>query len=137
MDSNWKSLPNYFGEKSTKKNWLAVVDNSGSMTMGNGQAMNVALSLGIYIAERNTGIFKNQMITFSAIPHFLTPNDAWNITEKVNYILLLIGLLLCAGLVFGCADPDAKIKIVKGVYGSGKDYLMLSAALAVTLGGAV
>lgn len=87
MDSNWKSLPNYFGEKSTKKNWLAVVDNSGSMTMGNGQAMNVALSLGIYIAERNAGIFKNQMITFSAIPHFLTLNDAWNITEKVNYIL--------------------------------------------------
>lgn len=26
-------------------------------------------------------------------------------------------------------DPDAKIKVVKGVYGSGKDYLMLSAAL--------
>ena len=26
-------------------------------------------------------------------------------------------------------DPDAKIKVIKGVYGSGKDYLMLSAAL--------
>ena len=26
-------------------------------------------------------------------------------------------------------DPDTKIKVVKGVYGSGKDYLMLSAAL--------
>lgn len=26
-------------------------------------------------------------------------------------------------------DPDTKIKIIKGVYGSGKDYLMLSAAL--------
>ena len=26
-------------------------------------------------------------------------------------------------------DPDAKIKVVKGVYGSGKDYLMLAAAL--------
>ena len=26
-------------------------------------------------------------------------------------------------------DPDAKIKVVRGVYGSGKDYLMLSAAL--------
>jgi PhoH-like ATPase len=26
-------------------------------------------------------------------------------------------------------DPDTKVKVVKGVYGSGKDYLMLSAAL--------
>lgn len=26
-------------------------------------------------------------------------------------------------------DPDTKIKVIKGVYGSGKDYLMLSAAL--------
>ena len=30
--------------------------------------------------------------------------------KRVNYILLLIGLLLCAVLVFGCADPDVKIK---------------------------
>lgn len=26
-------------------------------------------------------------------------------------------------------DPDTKVKVIKGVYGSGKDYLMLSAAL--------
>lgn len=26
-------------------------------------------------------------------------------------------------------DPDTKIKVIKGIYGSGKDYLMLSAAL--------
>ena len=30
--------------------------------------------------------------------------------KRVNYILLLIGLLLCAVLVFGCSDPDVKIK---------------------------
>ena len=29
--------------------------------------------------------------------------------KRVNYILLLIGLLLCAGLVFGCADPKAGV----------------------------
>ena len=29
--------------------------------------------------------------------------------KKVNYIFLLIGLLLCAGLVFGCADPKAGV----------------------------
>ena len=26
-------------------------------------------------------------------------------------------------------DPNSKIKVIKGVYGSGKDYLMLAAAL--------
>ena len=29
--------------------------------------------------------------------------------KKVNYIFLLIGLLLCAVLVFGCADPKAGV----------------------------
>ena len=29
--------------------------------------------------------------------------------KRVNYILLLIGLLLCAVLVFGCANPKAGV----------------------------
>ena len=86
LDSTWRSLPNYFSEESKNRNWLAVVDTSGSMTMGSGQALNVSFAMGLYIAERNNGIFKNQMITFSSHPTFIQVDDEWSIEEKANYL---------------------------------------------------
>lgn len=66
-DALWKSLPNYLGEG---ENAIAVVDTSGSMTHGYGSVapIDVALSLGIYFAERNTGPFIGSFITFSNEP---------------------------------------------------------------------
>jgi hypothetical protein len=67
----WKALPNFM-EGSTER-ILPVVDVSGSMSTSAGKSnnltcMDVALSLGLYISERNEGSFKDSFITFSEKP---------------------------------------------------------------------
>lgn len=74
----WKALPDYLGG-SEYKGILPVVDVSGSMSTvyvngnygpGAISALDVAISLGLYISERNRGIFKDEFITFSNSPQF-------------------------------------------------------------------
>ena len=87
LDNMWRSLPDYFGE-AAGANWLAVVDVSGSMTWGGiPYPIDVAMSLGLYVAERNTGIFKDKMITFSASPQLVEVDPAWTLKQKVEYML--------------------------------------------------
>jgi len=65
----WKALPNYL-ENNTER-ILPLVDVSGSMQTscgGNLTCMDVAISLGLYISERNEGPFKDHFITFSSNP---------------------------------------------------------------------
>lgn len=69
--AQWDSLPNYM--EGIKERVLPVVDVSGSMDTpagqnGNVTCMNVSTSLGMYISERNEGVFKNTFITFSSRP---------------------------------------------------------------------
>ena len=62
-----------------------VIDGSGSMYSPlQPRPAAVALSLGIYFAERNTGAFKNHFITFSEKPQLveIKGKDIW---ETVNY----------------------------------------------------
>ena len=68
-EEQWKSLPNFL-EGNTER-ILPLVDVSGSMGTscgGNLTCMDVAISLGLYISERNEGPFKDHFITFSANP---------------------------------------------------------------------
>ena len=70
-----------------------VVDGSGSMYWGgNPQPAEVAQSLAIYFAERNTGAFKNYFITFSKNPKLveIKGDDIYN---KVRFC---IGFNECA-----------------------------------------
>jgi hypothetical protein len=67
----WKALPNFM-EGCTER-ILPVVDVSGSMGCSVGgnanvTCMDVAISLGLYISERNEGEFKDSFITFSEKP---------------------------------------------------------------------
>lgn len=78
LDAQWKSLPDFIGER--KENSIAVVDTSGSM---NGTPMEVAISLGIYLAERNKGVFHNHFFTFSDTPE-LKQVVGSNIVEKAR-----------------------------------------------------
>ena len=68
LNAAWSALPNFAGEE----NALAVIDTSGSM-YGGGKPMPgaVALSLGLYFAERNTGAFGNHFIEFSREPRLI------------------------------------------------------------------
>jgi hypothetical protein len=68
----WKALPNYL--EGSNENILPVVDVSGSMDFGvsgSVTALDVAVSLGLYVSERMGGIFKDCFITFSGRPEML------------------------------------------------------------------
>ena len=81
INTTWISQPDYGSDE----NALAVIDGSGSMYWGvNPTPISVALSLGIYFAERNKGAFKNHFITFSQNPR-LVEIKGGDILEKVRY----------------------------------------------------
>ena len=62
LNATWASLPDFGGTE----NALAVVDTSGSMYCSTSpRPASVALSLGLYFAERNKGLFHNHFIEFS------------------------------------------------------------------------
>lgn len=68
LNVTWDSLPDYGSDE----NAMAVVDTSGSMYWKSKPTpASVALSLGIYFAERNQGPFKNHLITFSERPRLI------------------------------------------------------------------
>ncbi len=68
LNATWKSMPDFGGDE----NAVAVVDTSGSM-YGAKQPMPaaVALSLGLYFAEHNKGVFANHFIEFSERPQLI------------------------------------------------------------------
>lgn len=61
----WKNLPNYI---KPNQNVLVIADSSGSMI---GDPMRAAFGLAMYFAERNTGIWKDYMMTFSSEPSLI------------------------------------------------------------------
>ncbi len=82
LNVSWDALPNFCDGK----NALAVVDTSGSMYYnGNALPAAVALSLGLYFGERNTGIFHNHFIEFSNRPQLIEIKGK-TFTERLEYL---------------------------------------------------
>jgi hypothetical protein len=79
--SQWAALPNYVGDA----NILPLVDVSGSMNCSAGGSsvtcLDVAVSLGLYLADKNTGAFKDTFLTFSEKPDLVTLQG--NVVEKM------------------------------------------------------
>lgn len=70
-NEQWKALPNWM--EGSNELILPMVDVSGSMSCNVGgnpnlTCMDVAISLGMYISERNEGAFKDMFMTFSSNP---------------------------------------------------------------------
>lgn len=81
INATWISQEDFGNDENT----LVVIDGSGSMySYGDPMPATVALSLGIYFAERNTGAFKNHFITFSEKPQ-LVEIKGEDILDKVRY----------------------------------------------------
>jgi hypothetical protein len=72
VEKQWEALENFVGDA----NVLPLVDVSGSMSVSVGKndnlsALTVAVSLGLYLADKNQGKFKDTFLTFSATPQLL------------------------------------------------------------------
>jgi hypothetical protein len=86
-NEQWKALPNWM--ENSNELILPVVDVSGSMDTNVGgnknlTCMEVAISLGIYISERNHGVFKDMFVTFSSKPK--VQKLLGNLTERYNQL---------------------------------------------------
>lgn len=78
LDAMWNALPDYCAEH--EETGICVVDVSGSMM---GLPMEVAISLGMYCADKCRGPFKGHFITFSAEPE-LQSIAGENIVDKIS-----------------------------------------------------
>jgi hypothetical protein len=84
VQKQWEAMENFIGDA----NVLPLVDVSGSMSCRAGGAdsksvttcMDVAISLGLYVADKNKGKFKDTFLTFSGEPELLHLKG--NIVEK-------------------------------------------------------
>lgn len=89
VKAQWNALPNYIGDG----NVLALVDVSGSMTCKAGgynsksetTCLDVAVSLGLYVADKNVGKFKDMFLTFSTNPELLVLNG--DIIQKIQQMV--------------------------------------------------
>ena len=86
-NEQWKALPNYVGDARI----FPMVDVSGSMGSithhyGAGPSpMMVAVSLGLYLSDKNTGPFKDLFLTFSGTPEIL--NLKGDLTQKMRQMM--------------------------------------------------
>ena len=84
--AQWDALPNYVGDA----NIMPLVDVSGSMNCPLGgrngdtstTCMDVALGLGLYLADKNRGEFKDTFLTFSSSPKLVKLQG--NIVQKMS-----------------------------------------------------
>ena len=88
LQAQWDALENFVGDA----NVLPLVDVSGSMTCpaGRGSAskttcLDVAVSLGLYLADKNKGKFKDTFLTFSGSPELLHLKG--NIVQKIQQMV--------------------------------------------------
>ena len=89
LQAQWDAMENFIGDA----NVLPLVDVSGSMTCKAGgpqsksatTCLDVAVSLGLYVADKNKGKFKDTFLTFSGTPELLHLKG--NIFQKVNQMV--------------------------------------------------
>jgi len=89
VTAQWDALPNYMNDQ----NVLPLVDVSGSMTCNAGgiksksnvTCLDVAVSLGLYCADKNTGPFKDMFMTFSERPELLSLKGG--ILKKIDQMI--------------------------------------------------
>lgn len=92
LNTLWNNLPDMFEGK--QENSLVVCDISGSMFWHNDNnktiPINVSVSLALYIAERNKGLFHNEYISFSRNAHLIKIKGD-DLFEKLSFIRIADG----------------------------------------------
>lgn len=116
MNALWRSLPNYMDKP---YNGLVIADTSGSMNCSIGKkftAMDVSLSLAMYISERNPSQYwKNKFIVFSSEPQLfeLKGNSVKeymrcfpNIVSSNTNLIGVAKMIVKAGTSHSISDDD-------------------------------
>ena len=115
VNKYWENLENYFQGKTF--NGLAVVDTSASMRGSDAAApINVAISLGMYCAERAKGPFAGHYVSFSSRPQLIEVEGVdfcdkvkriWqtNLCENTN-IEATFDMLLNTAIANRCSQDD-------------------------------
>ena len=115
VNKYWENLADYFQDKAF--NGLAVVDTSGSMRSSDAAApINVAISLGMYCAERAKGPFAGHYVSFSSRPQLIAVEGTdfcdkvariWqtNLCENTN-IEATFDMLLNTAIQNHCTQDD-------------------------------
>ena len=121
VNKYWENLADYFNGKTF--NGLAVVDTSGSMRGSEASApINVAISLGMYCAERAKGPFAGHYVSFSSRPQLIEVEGAdfcdkvariWrtNLCENTN-IEATFDMLLNTAIANSCSQDDLPQNII-------------------------
>jgi hypothetical protein len=121
VNKYWDNLADYFQEK--EFNGIAVVDTSGSMVRSDAAApINVAISLGLYCAERAKGPYAGHYISFASRPQlietagvdFVDKVDriyATNLVDNTN-IEAVFDLLLNTAIQNRCSQDEIPQNIV-------------------------
>ena len=115
VNKYWDNLADYFNGASF--NGMCVVDVSGSMYGSTASApINVAISLGLYCADKCKGPFANHFMTFSANPTFVKVEgvDFYNKVVRMSTadwgmntnIEAAFDLMLKTAIANGCKQED-------------------------------
>ena len=80
VEAQWKALPNYLTKP---MNAVVMAAVSGSMR---GRPMATSIRLAIYLAQRNTGLYHNQYMTFTNEPHFVNIKEGASLLENVQKV---------------------------------------------------
>lgn len=86
IQAQWDAMENFVGDA----NVLPLVDVSGSMSCPAGKnskvtCLDVSVSLGLYLADKNVGKFKDTFLTFSGSPELLHLKG--NIVQKIQQMV--------------------------------------------------
>ena len=121
INKYWDNLADYFNGASL--NALAVVDTSGSMTGDQASApINVAISLGLYCAEKAKGPFAGHYVSFSSRPQLIKTEGVdfcdkvrriyrTNLCENTN-IEATFDMLLTTAIQNHCSQDDLPQSII-------------------------
>lgn len=87
-DQQWKALPDYLN--GAKMSLLPLIDVSGSMDVSlsgsSSKVKDASIALGIYCAERQSGPFKDLVMTFSGAARTVDLSSCKSLQEKISAV---------------------------------------------------
>lgn len=85
-NAQWDALPDYVGDAT----FIPMIDTSSSMDCSSGvsgiSCMDAAISIGMYLMERNKTAFKDLALTFDSTPEWIKSSTSTNVIDRFNHI---------------------------------------------------